>query len=61
MRIPAWTGEQSWLDIVFSHTRSDRILYRGPQVDLLEYFAADLKSSDHRPGKLMCPSLVVRG
>jgi hypothetical protein len=59
MRIPAWTGEQSWPDIAFSHIRLDRVLYRGPQIDLLEYFTADLKGSDHRPSKLLCPSLVV--
>ncbi|KAK7470419.1 Inositol-1,4,5-trisphosphate 5-phosphatase 1 [Stygiomarasmius scandens] len=34
MRIPAWT---------------DRILYRGPQLDLSVYSRAELKGSDHRP------------
>lgn len=34
MRIPAWT---------------DRILYRGSQLDLAVYSRSDLKSSDHRP------------
>lgn len=34
MRIPAWT---------------DRVLFRGPQLDLAAYSRAELRSSDHRP------------
>ncbi|RKP08950.1 Endonuclease/exonuclease/phosphatase, partial [Thamnocephalis sphaerospora] len=40
-RIPAWT---------------DRILYKGKSLELLEYSHANLRISDHRPGK--CAALV---
>jgi hypothetical protein len=34
-----------------SHIRPDRILYRGSELDLSVYSQANLKGSDHRPGK----------
>lgn len=47
-RIPSWT---------------DRILFKGAQVHLLQYSRADLYTSDHRPGKLnrvfICSSLLI--
>lgn len=64
MRIPAWTGMPSpW----FQHPccahqpleTTDRILYKGNQLDLAVYSRAGLKGSDHKPGRLNCPSMVI--
>ena len=30
----------------------DRVLYKGPDLDLAVYSRAELKTSDHRPGQL---------
>ena len=51
MRIPAWTGDGLYIDtpLRVSHSPTDRILYRGQNLDLEKYFRAELKSSDHRP------------
>lgn len=52
MRTPAWTGP---FLMPFSSNRNkrslDRILYRG-QLSLQNYSRAELKGSDHRPGRI---------
>ena len=52
MRIPAWTG---MLSSCPQHLEGpepfiDRILYRGPALDLAVYSRSELVGSDHRPG-----------
>ena len=55
-RIPAWTGLSPSCrlshayDIIFFF--SDRVLYRGSNLDLSVYSRAELNDSDHRPGKI---------
>lgn len=57
MRIPAWTGLSSviltvtYLLTYISLYSSDRVLFRGDQLELNVYSRAELKGSDHRPGK----------
>jgi synaptojanin len=55
MRVPAWTGNvslktQDTIPLSLLNYPSDRILFRGQQLDLAMYSRAELYSSDHRPG-----------
>lgn len=53
-RIPAWTGTYS--PASFGHPTDvveDRVLYKGPSLNLTVYSRAELKGSDHRPGELL--------
>jgi hypothetical protein len=53
MRTPAWTGRShsSCSSNFNKRTISDRVLFRGEGLNCLVYNRAELKSSDHRPGK----------
>ena len=52
MRVPAWTGMlvESISSFIHGFIFLDRILFRGPQLDLAAYSRAELRSSDHKPG-----------
>lgn len=55
MRVPAWTGTSPHPEShrAVTHARTDRILFRGSNLDLAVYSRAELRSSDHRAGALI--------
>lgn len=61
-RIPAWTGQHPIRHSVSRFSLDlppDRILFRGPSLDLAVYSRAELKSSDHRPGMKYHPDVYL--
>lgn len=54
MRVPAWTGTPSRLESQSCDLYpTDRILFRGSNLDLAVYSRVELRSSDHRAGELL--------
>ena len=62
LRIPAWTGMQSFDEAwrVNLSSSTDRVLFKGNNLDLAVYSRAELKCSDHRPGMLETSLWVLR-